>query len=148
MTRPKLIWLAVPALLAGCLEVDQHAPWKKGQYAGKRDQLPYEVHYQRDRMAWWATLSNRNLRQNEYNRAKPPAPQVAGLPPQFQPPAPMPPQGRTVTGLPQQPGATPQQPQAPGQQFQQVQRIQQMQQTQQSEPVQPGAQARRDRRAQ
>lgn len=73
MSTSKRWWLlALPVMLAGCLEVDQYPSWVKGQYAGKRDQQPYEQLFHRDRLSWWATLSNRALRQNEYNRAKPP----------------------------------------------------------------------------
>jgi hypothetical protein len=67
----RLLLLAVPLLLAGCLEVNQHPRWVKGEYAGKTEQLPYQVHFHNDRMAWWAALSNRNLRQNEFNRSNP-----------------------------------------------------------------------------
>lgn len=87
-TAKRWLLLALPVLLAGCLEVDQHPPWVKGKYSGKRDQQPYETHFHGDRLSWWATLSNRALRQNEYNRAKPLRPPVQayemqrGVPPQ------------------------------------------------------------------
>jgi hypothetical protein len=58
-------------LLAGCLEVDQHPHWAKGQYAGKKDNLPFQTHFHNDRLSWWGTISNRNQHQNEYNRANP-----------------------------------------------------------------------------
>ena len=61
----------LPLLLCGCLEVDQHPPWVDGQIAGKRDNLPYQVHFHNDKLAWAATIENRNLRQNEYLRANP-----------------------------------------------------------------------------
>lgn len=65
--------IVVPALvLGGCLEVDQYPPWKGGKYGGKVDQMPYQVHFHGDRLAWNATIQNRNLHQNEYNRARPP----------------------------------------------------------------------------
>lgn len=62
----------VPALLlAGCLESEQHPPWIDGEYAGKPDNRHYEVRFHHDRLAWWATVDNRNQKQNEYNRANP-----------------------------------------------------------------------------
>ena len=63
---------ALPLALCGCLEVNQHPAWLEGGYAGKIDQLPYQQLFHRDRLAWFATISNRNLHQNEYVRAKPP----------------------------------------------------------------------------
>ncbi|EKU82036.1 hypothetical protein ABIB42_000529 [Massilia sp. UYP32] len=64
--------LILPAvLLAGCLEVDQHPPWLKGEYAGKPDDRHYQRRFHNDRLAWWATVENRNGKQNEYNRANP-----------------------------------------------------------------------------
>ena len=63
---------AAPLALCGCLEVNQHPAWMNGKYAGKIDQLPWQTHFQRDRLAWSAAVSNRNLYQNEYIRAKPP----------------------------------------------------------------------------
>jgi len=58
-------------LLAGCLEVDQHPPWIKGEYAGKPDDRHFQRRFHHDRLAWWATVENRNGKQNEYNRANP-----------------------------------------------------------------------------
>ncbi|OON62436.1 hypothetical protein B0920_02940 [Massilia sp. KIM] len=58
-------------LLAGCLEVDQHPQWLKGEYAGKDDNRHYQVRFHNDRLAWWAAVENRNQKQNEYNRANP-----------------------------------------------------------------------------
>ena len=73
MSAPKRLLIAVLALpLAGCLEVDQFPAWKRGQYAGKVDQMPYQVHFHGDRLAWNAAIQNRNIHQNEYNRARPP----------------------------------------------------------------------------
>jgi hypothetical protein len=66
-----LLLLAPLCLLAGCLEVDQHPHWTKGQYAGKKDDLPFATHFHQDRLSWWGTISNRNQHQNEYNRANP-----------------------------------------------------------------------------
>lgn len=63
---------ALPLALCGCLEVNQHPAWLEGRYAGKVDQLPYQQHFHRDRLAWFAAISNRTLHQNEYVRAKPP----------------------------------------------------------------------------
>jgi hypothetical protein len=72
MKAIKIVSLALPlALLAGCLEVDQHPHWIKGEYAGKKDDRPYQRRFHNDRLAWWATVENRNGKQNEYNRANP-----------------------------------------------------------------------------
>jgi hypothetical protein len=72
MKIPKLLALVLPlALLAGCLEVDQHPPWVKGMYAGKRDNRPPQTLFHNDRLAWWGTIANRMMSQNEYNRANP-----------------------------------------------------------------------------
>jgi hypothetical protein len=69
--RKRFLLLIVPLLLAGCLEVEQHPAWRNGQYAGKRDQQPYQVHFHNDRLAWWAHIANRNQGQNEFNRSNP-----------------------------------------------------------------------------
>lgn len=75
MSAPKRLLIAALALpLAGCLEVDQYPAWKRGHYAGKADQMPYQVHFHGDRLAWNAAIQNRNIHQNEYNRARPPKP--------------------------------------------------------------------------
>ena len=64
--------MILPAvLLAGCLEVDQHPPWLHGEYAGKKDDRHYQRRFHNVRLAWWATVENRNGKQNEYNRANP-----------------------------------------------------------------------------
>jgi hypothetical protein len=63
--------LGMMAALTGCLEVEQHPNWVKGQYAGKKDNRPFEVRFHKDRLAWWGTVANRNMHQNEYNRANP-----------------------------------------------------------------------------
>jgi hypothetical protein len=55
-------------LLAGCLEVQQHPLWRDGQYNGKPDNLPQQRFYHGDRMAWNATIENRNWLQDEYGR--------------------------------------------------------------------------------
>lgn len=65
----RLCFVAVAAmLLAGCLEVEQHPAWRDGRYDGKPDNLPPQALYQGDRLAWYAAISNRNQRQDEYNR--------------------------------------------------------------------------------
>lgn len=66
-----LALLAPLALLAGCLEVDQHPPYVKGMYAGKPDNRQYQVRFHNDKLSWWGAISNRNMYQNEYNRANP-----------------------------------------------------------------------------
>lgn len=68
MKRPVLTVLAAGLLLAGCLEVEQHPPWIEGAYDGKPDQLPMERYFHNDRMAWVATVIDRNWRQDEYGR--------------------------------------------------------------------------------
>lgn len=55
-------------LLAGCLEVEQHPLWRQGEYDGKPDNLPQQRLYHGDRMAWMATIQNRNWLQDEYPR--------------------------------------------------------------------------------
>ena len=71
-TIARLCLLAMPlALLAGCLEVDQHPAWIKGQYAGKTDNRQQQVMFHNDKLAWWGTINNRNQLQNEFNRANP-----------------------------------------------------------------------------
>ncbi|MET0855481.1 MAG: hypothetical protein ABWY27_01915 [Telluria sp.] len=59
------------ALLSGCLEVKQHPAYIDGAYAGKVDNRSEQVRFHSDKMAWTAAVSNRTLRQNEYNRANP-----------------------------------------------------------------------------
>jgi hypothetical protein len=56
------------ALLAGCLEVEQHPPWRHGEDNGKQDELPEQRLFHGDRMAWLATIQNRNWLQDEYGR--------------------------------------------------------------------------------
>ena len=68
--RP-LAMLVPMALLAGCLEVDQHPNWVKGMYAGKRDNRPMQTMFHNDKLAWWGMVANRTMHQNEYNRANP-----------------------------------------------------------------------------
>ena len=62
---------ALPLLLAGCLEADQHPAWIDGEYAGKEEPRPDQTRFHNDRLAWWAAMENRNMKQNEYNRANP-----------------------------------------------------------------------------
>lgn len=72
MKLTRICALLLPlGLLGGCLEVDQHPAWINGQYAGKPDNKEYAVHFHHDKLAWWGTIANRNLHQNEYNRANP-----------------------------------------------------------------------------
>ena len=63
-----LVLLAATMLLAGCLEVQQHPPWREGQYNGKPDNLPQQRNFHNDRLAWTATVINRNWLQDEYLR--------------------------------------------------------------------------------
>ncbi len=75
MKRPLAMWrlllCAAPLLLAGCLEVEQHPPWRDGAYDGKSDRPHHHTHFHGDRLAWHAALSNRNHLQNEYRRTHP-----------------------------------------------------------------------------
>lgn len=59
------------ALLAGCLEVDQHPSYANGQYAGKKDELPYDRAFAHNEAAWRAAQEARTALQNEYRRIKP-----------------------------------------------------------------------------
>ncbi|TFW09753.1 hypothetical protein E4K72_04350 [Oxalobacteraceae bacterium OM1] len=71
MTLARLALLALlPLALAGCLEVEQHPVWRNGEYDGKPDQLPQQRNFHGDRLAWNAAISDRNQRQNEYNRTR------------------------------------------------------------------------------
>jgi len=63
--------LAAACLLSGCLEVEQHPPWKAGAYDGKTDQLPSQARFHGDRLAWNAAVTDRALLQDEYRRARP-----------------------------------------------------------------------------
>lgn len=62
---------ALPLLLCGCLEVDQAPGWVHGAYQGKVDNLPYQVNFHNDKLAWTAAITDRNHKQNEYERANP-----------------------------------------------------------------------------
>lgn len=68
MSGRALLAGAAALLLAGCLEVEQHPPWVAGEYDGKRDDRPGQVHFHGDRQAWLATVIDRNWRQDEYQR--------------------------------------------------------------------------------
>jgi hypothetical protein len=70
--KPTRLWgllLALP--LAGCLEAEQHPAWLHGQYAGKPDNRAQQAMFHNDKLAWSAAIHDRNLLQNEYNRANP-----------------------------------------------------------------------------
>jgi len=70
--KAKLVCAALlPLALCGCLEVRQHPAWIDGQYAGKHDDRQDHVKFHNDRFAWSAAISDRNNKQNEYNRANP-----------------------------------------------------------------------------
>jgi hypothetical protein len=71
MKRAILLAVLMPLALSGCLEVQQHPHWKNGQIAGKHDDRPFMRMFHGDRLSWFATISNRNQNQNEYNRANP-----------------------------------------------------------------------------
>ncbi|MDB5754911.1 MAG: hypothetical protein JWR56_1339 [Massilia sp.] len=62
---------ALAVTLSGCLEVEQHPAWVNGKYAGKPDNRVAQVSFHNDKLAWKADILNRNLLQNEYNRANP-----------------------------------------------------------------------------
>ena len=63
--------LPLALALSGCLEVEQHPAWVKGQYAGKTDPRHYQTLFHNDKLSWNAAIVNRNNQQNEYNRANP-----------------------------------------------------------------------------
>jgi hypothetical protein len=56
--------------LAGCLEVEQHAPFVNGAYAGQIDNQPQQVAFKGDRGAWEAAIAARVQVQDEFRRAK------------------------------------------------------------------------------
>ena len=68
--RSLLLIAGACALLAGCLEVEQHPLWRDGKYDGKKDNLPYQRLFHGDRMAWMSTIQNRNWLQDEYPRTE------------------------------------------------------------------------------
>jgi hypothetical protein len=71
MKRLRILLAALlPLALAGCLEVEQHPSWIKGEYDGKPDNLPQQRYFHGDRLAWNAAINDRNQRQNEYNRTR------------------------------------------------------------------------------
>jgi hypothetical protein len=65
---PIVVLLAATTLLAGCLEVQQHPPWREGKYNGKPDNLPQQRNFHDDRLAWTAAIIDRNWLQDEYLR--------------------------------------------------------------------------------
>lgn len=71
MNKLRYCVLALPLLLSGCLEVEQFPAWLRGEYAGKEDNRHYQTRFHNDRLAWSATVQNRAMKQNEYNRANP-----------------------------------------------------------------------------
>jgi len=73
MSKRVVLIAALPLVLAlsGCLEVEQHPKWVKGEYAGKKDPRHYQTLFHNDKLSWNAAIVNRNNQQNEYNRANP-----------------------------------------------------------------------------
>ena len=72
MRAARLTLMALVALqLTGCLEVNQHPGWIRGQYAGKKDDRQFQRLFHNDKLAWSGAISDRNMNQNEYNRANP-----------------------------------------------------------------------------
>ena len=71
--KPFKLIAALPLALAlsGCLEVEQHPGWIKGEYAGKKDPRHFQTLFHNDNLSWNAAIVNRNNQQNEYNRANP-----------------------------------------------------------------------------
>lgn len=70
--RAALLLLAAALLgLTGCLEVEQHPPWKHGQYDGKTEPRAHQAYFHGDRLAWNAALTDRTLLQDEYRRTQP-----------------------------------------------------------------------------
>ena len=63
--------LPLALALSGCLEVEQHPAWIKGEYAGKEDPRHFQTLFHNDKLSWNAAIVNRNNQQNEYNRANP-----------------------------------------------------------------------------
>ena len=66
-----LLLAGLCATLGGCLEPEQYPVWREGKIAGKADNLPYQVRFHNDKLAWSAAIQNRTLKQNEYIRAMP-----------------------------------------------------------------------------
>lgn len=56
------------ALLAGCLEVDQHPPWRDGAYDGKTDMRTPQRRFAGDSLGWNAVIDDRTRLQDEYPR--------------------------------------------------------------------------------
>jgi hypothetical protein len=71
MKIPAIVSSTLPVLLlSGCLEVEQHPLWVHGEYDGKPDNLPHQVHFHNDRLAWSAAIADRNRLQNEYDKGR------------------------------------------------------------------------------
>lgn len=72
LARSALATLLALALLplAGCLEVEQHPPWREGRYDGKPDAPHAQAYFHGNRLAWWGVIADRNQLQNEYLRVK------------------------------------------------------------------------------
>ena len=68
MTRAALAAACAALVLSGCLEVEQHPPWRQGEYDGKPDNQPQQTFFRGDRLAWTAAVINRNWLQDEYGR--------------------------------------------------------------------------------
>ena len=68
-----LVLVLLCAGLGGCLEVEQYPRYVDQAYAGKPDELPSQVHFHGDRLAWNAAVIDRNHHQNEYERTRPPS---------------------------------------------------------------------------
>lgn len=70
--RSTAVIVALAAVLAGCLEVEQYPVWRDGHYDNKPDNLHPDTLFHRDRLAWNAAVLNRNQLQDEYGRTLPP----------------------------------------------------------------------------
>jgi hypothetical protein len=68
MNRTALAAACAALCLTGCLEVEQHPPWREGEYDDKRDNQPQQTFFHGDRLAWMAAVINRNWLQDEYGR--------------------------------------------------------------------------------
>lgn len=70
MKRILILAASLLTLTACSLEVEQHPAWIDGEYNNKKDNLPQQVYFHNDRLAWNAAINNRNHFQNEYVRTK------------------------------------------------------------------------------
>jgi hypothetical protein len=66
----RLATILVAVSLAGCLEVEQHAPYLHGAYAAQIDSQPQQFAFKGDRAAWEAAITARVQVQDEFRRAK------------------------------------------------------------------------------